>query len=233
MATAKKESKNTDRAQATRNHIIQTYLKLMLHRNWNRISVKELCAEAAITRGTFYQYFDSMTDLMDGIENTTLGEIEAVLRAARLEFKPQRVLYASDFDRDYSNTPSEYSVRWFEYCKAHPLKMLALMNREFGDVRFIDRVQQFLSQAISHSMNSEGLPNDAFRQQYLSLYTDMYVNAIFTWLQSESNADPLTPMDMAVVLDSIRTGGLYMARRNRLAGSGKNDKCEEPKKGAI
>ena len=223
MATARKESRTSDRAQATRSHIMQTYLRLMLHRDWNRISVKELCAEAAVTRGTFYQYFDSMIDLMENIENETITEIQAVLNNATLEFKPQRVLYATDFDRDYNNVPSEYSLQWFKYCEANATKLLAMMNREHGDVLFIDRIRQIISKALAHSMNYEGLPNDAFRHQFLTLYTDMYINAVFSWIK-DGYRDKLSARDMAVVVDSIRTGGLYTARRDRMEDLSKSRK---------
>ena len=215
MTALKKETKSSERAQATRNHIINTYLKLMRHHVWNRITVKNLCEEAAVTRGTFYQYFDSIIDLMENIENETLSEIQAELYAAKQQFKPARVLYTPDFDRDYNVRPSEYSLRWFRYCQKNAGKLLALLDREFSDKLFIDRVRQILSHGLEHSMNYEGLPDDAFRFQYLTLYTDMYLNAVFSWLATDSGRQ-LTAEDIALVAESIRTGGLYTARRNRM-----------------
>lgn len=218
MTASKKEVRGSDRALATRNHIIQSYLKLMQHRVWNRISVKDLCIEASVTRGTFYQYFDSIVDLMENIEASVIADLQKIMTRANQTFKPQKVLYTADFDRDYDNEPSIYSVAWFRYCRENPLKMRSLLNPEYSDSLFISRIRQILSQYLSNSMHYEGLPDDAYRYQYLTLYTSMHLNGVFSWI-GDGYEDVLTPEDMAMVVDSVRTGGLYTARRNRMSDS--------------
>ena len=44
------------KSEQTKQNIIDTYLKLIPSKCWDKITVKELCAQANITRGTFYQY---------------------------------------------------------------------------------------------------------------------------------------------------------------------------------
>lgn len=215
MAMDTKEKKNSDRAKATRKHIVEAYLHLMQHRHWARISVKDLCEEAAVTRGTFYQYYNSIKDLMEIIENETLYEIQSVLTKAMQNFKPASVLFTSDFDRDYSIDPSQFTIAWFRYCMDNKDKMYALLNKEFTDGQFVARVEQIIARNIAYFMKSDGLPNDVFHRQYVRLYTSNYIYGFFSWI-SDAEADTMTPEDMAIVVDSIRTGGIYTARRTRM-----------------
>ena len=130
-------------------------------------------------------------------------------------FRPANVLFTQDFDRDFSVEPSYYSLAWFRYCQENELKMTALLNAGYSDIVFINRLKDIISTHLAMTMNREGLPDDKFRVQYLSIYSDMYICSVFTWF-SQSEKDHLTAEEMALVLDSIRTGGIYTARRNRL-----------------
>jgi AcrR family transcriptional regulator len=211
----KREKKTSDRAQTTRNHIINSYLKLMHHKSWNRITVKELCEEASVTRGTFYQYFDSISDLMETIEESTLKEIHSLFNAARQNFKPANVLYTSDFDRDFSSEKAPYTVAWFKYCDENEIKVTALFNIEKSDHDFIDKVKEIILSHLSYYASIEGLPDDAIGYQLLSNTADVYIFSIYTWFERKE-ADHITYQDIASIVDSIRTGGIYIARRNRL-----------------
>ena len=48
------------KSEQTRTKIADTFLKLSTQKKWDKISVKEICSEASITRGTFYQYFNDL-----------------------------------------------------------------------------------------------------------------------------------------------------------------------------
>jgi AcrR family transcriptional regulator len=56
----------------TRKRITAAFLDLISQRIWYKISVKEICASAKITRGTFYQHFDDIYDLMERIQSDLL-----------------------------------------------------------------------------------------------------------------------------------------------------------------
>ncbi len=215
MSAGNKEKKSSDRALATKNHIETSFLSLMRHHHWDRITVKQLCDEAAVTRGTFYQYFSGITDLMETIENDTICEIQTTLSKAMQTFKPSNVLFTSDFDRDFNIKPSRFTITWFQYCQENSEKLYSLLNLEYSEHLFVNRVEQIIAHHLSYTMKCEGLPNDVFRRQYLNLYTGLYIKAFYSWVNDEE-MKLLSPEDMALVVDSIRTGGLYAARRTRM-----------------
>ena len=55
----------TAKSEQTRKRIVHTFLSLIEEKKWDKITVKELCARSEITRGTFYQYYSDIYELME------------------------------------------------------------------------------------------------------------------------------------------------------------------------
>ena len=92
-----KEHKN-QRYQQTIQRITDSYLKLMQKKPWDKITVKELCICAGITRGTFYLYFSDIYELMARIQDNLLEDFSR--RYSQLCQKP-----AQDFS--YESFPEK------------------------------------------------------------------------------------------------------------------------------
>lgn len=68
------------RARVTRLLLRRALTELMRTKPPQRISVKELCLAAGITRGTFYSHYSDIYQLLDSIESELLDELSASLR---------------------------------------------------------------------------------------------------------------------------------------------------------
>ena len=66
----------TAKSEQTRKRIIHTFLSLIDEKKWDKITVKELCARSEITRGTFYQYYSDIYELMEQIQASLLSDIQ-------------------------------------------------------------------------------------------------------------------------------------------------------------
>ncbi len=67
--------KKTDtRVQFTKEVLKNALLKILQNKNIDRVTVKELCEEAGINRGTFYLHFSSPQDLLDEIESSFMND---------------------------------------------------------------------------------------------------------------------------------------------------------------
>ena len=66
----------TAKSEQTRKRIVHTFLSLIEEKKWDKITVKELCARSEITRGTFYQYYSDIYELMEQIQETLLKDIQ-------------------------------------------------------------------------------------------------------------------------------------------------------------
>jgi len=53
----------TNRRRRTRQSIFDATLKLLGHEHGRNVRIEEICVEAKISRGTFYNYFPSVEDL--------------------------------------------------------------------------------------------------------------------------------------------------------------------------
>lgn len=63
----------------TTKEIIQTcFLKLLDKKTIDKITVRELCTEANVHRGTFYRYYEDMYDLSAQIQADLLKELENI-----------------------------------------------------------------------------------------------------------------------------------------------------------
>ena len=51
------------RAQKTREHLLDTSLKMMQKNGYQSVTVRDICAKADVSIGTFYSYYPSKTDL--------------------------------------------------------------------------------------------------------------------------------------------------------------------------
>ena len=51
------------RAQKTREHLLETSLDMMQKNGYQNVTVRDICAKADVSIGTFYSYFPSKTDL--------------------------------------------------------------------------------------------------------------------------------------------------------------------------
>ena len=64
----------TEETAQRQRQLEQCLLSLMLRKRYHSISVRELCAEACISRMAFYQYFDSKDDALDALIDHTLQD---------------------------------------------------------------------------------------------------------------------------------------------------------------
>ena len=76
----------TAKSEQTRKRIVHTFLSLIEEKKWDKITVKELCARSEITRGTFYQYYSDIYELMEQIQETLLKDIQTRFFTDNAEF---------------------------------------------------------------------------------------------------------------------------------------------------
>lgn len=58
------EKSRRDRGQDTERKILDTALRLMREREYDQVSVRDICREAGITTGAFYHHFPSKDDML-------------------------------------------------------------------------------------------------------------------------------------------------------------------------
>lgn len=70
-----RKKQEDQRVRITKKIIKESFLKLVLEKPIYKISIRELCDQAQISRGTFYLHYEDIYQLQDEIEDTLMKEL--------------------------------------------------------------------------------------------------------------------------------------------------------------
>jgi len=100
--TKKRHYSNSARSEAS---IKGALLRLLSKgHDLNSISVKELAKEAGLTRGTFYNHYDGVDDVIKSLENDFIGKLGSSLEEANLNDEAAREDFFNKLDLFLSET---------------------------------------------------------------------------------------------------------------------------------
>lgn len=196
---------------------MDVYLNLIAEKEWDKISVKEICADANITRGTFYQYFNDIYDLLEQIEEPLLLDLNHKYQ----EQWGQVAMFVPPgaFEEKFDVTPPKPFIFWFDFCKNNKKAMKVLLSGN-GDPYFITKLKNILNEQINHMMDQDSMPHDELRTHFSKAFLELHFLAARTWLDS-SEHDFLSTEEIINILNTMRVGANYLSYYNNK--SPKND----------
>lgn len=138
------------RARVSKLLIRKAFIKILQQKPIQSISVKEICYEAQINRGTFYNHYTDIYDLLRQIE----GELQ-------LDF--EKALEPLKYIEDEQITSKTVTTKIFKYIKEnfdlytltlgeHGDKLFTLKLINIGKERFVDRYSKFFKNASKEQM---------------------------------------------------------------------------------
>ena len=87
-----------DRREATRARIIEATSRLIGHQHGLSVRIEEICARAGISRGTFYNYFQSIDDLFVALSADLTHDFNRIVLDCILKFESfARQTYAAQY----------------------------------------------------------------------------------------------------------------------------------------
>jgi AcrR family transcriptional regulator len=192
----------------TQKRITSAFLILISQRKWYKISVKEICASAKITRGTFYQYFDDIYDLMEGIQYDLLNRLKKSYDALS---KERAAGYSSDeFLAKFDYSPPIRLCVWLDFCKKNKILLMPLFDTENGDPSFVQKVKNILKEQVNLMMDNDRMPRDQLRAHFLKVYIELHFLSVRTWLETEDNKGILSLKDILNLINTMRVGANYL-----------------------
>lgn len=136
-----KNASTDHRTRVTKLLIRQAFIKLLSQKPIQNISIKELCKEAEINRGTFYTHYNDIYDMLNQIEDELQEDFEKALeplnhmdgKAFTSEIKTTQVFqYIKESPELYPLTLGDYGDKFF---------MLKLIN--IGREKFIKNYSKY------------------------------------------------------------------------------------------
>lgn len=199
--------KKVTKAELTKRRIVDAFLDYIPEKKWDKISVKEICSSANITRGTFYQYFNDIYDLMEQLETALLEDI--INRYETIPKCPAPSFPIEEFIEQYDYAPPKYFLVWFDYCRENKKAITCLLDRKHGDTYFVKKLKTIISQQVNESMDQDGLPRDELRPHFVKILLELHFLSAQTWLESGDDT-VLSVNDIVNLLNTMRVGSSYL-----------------------
>ncbi len=206
--TEASKTRKTSKAIQTRERIIDAYLELIPEKKWDKISVKDLCAKSGITRGTFYQYFNDIYDLMQNIQDTLMQEMNRMYGAINSGHQ-STPMTAQIFDEKFNCAPPDKLLCWFEFCRKYKKPMAVLLDPKNGDSYFVKKIKALLRDQINEMMDRDGMPRDSLREHFLKIFIELHFLSARTWLDDNSG-EFLSVDEIINLLNTMRVGANYL-----------------------
>lgn len=98
-------SKRPEITLQTKKNLIKAFFDLVLLKNFDKISVKEITDHAGYYRSTFYEYFTNINDLLEQIENNLIHDIKI---QAKLTLNSKSTLDLITYTASFYESNSQY-----------------------------------------------------------------------------------------------------------------------------
>lgn len=201
------------KSEQTKRNITANYLELILHKKWDRITIKELCAKTEITRGTFYQYYNDIYDLTEQIETFLLADLEKCYTQGQ---RNTNTLPVKLFEEKFDYSPPPELSAWFQFVKKNNLAVKAFLNPVNGNTYFVEKMKVIILKHINNMMDHDGMPRDGLREHFLKIFLELHFLSARTWLESDDDAF-LSSQEIINLLNTMRAGANYLTYKRQTA----------------
>ncbi|MCI5874314.1 MAG: TetR-like C-terminal domain-containing protein [Clostridiales bacterium] len=197
MATAslqqikKTEQKTDRRVRRTKALLSEALFSLLESKNYQDISVKELCEAADVNRGTFYLHYKDIYDMVEQIEQDILSQFEELISKH------------APVSLNANPNPLIYDI--FQFAMDNRTLYTSLLGPN-GDISFLLKIKKLFRERLMELYAS------TFPQEELTRFEYFYhfaasgcIGLIEHWLQSET---PKSPEEMAALANDIITIGI-------------------------
>lgn len=121
--------KQPEQTAQARKKLMDSFWKLYCDDGIDRVPVGAVARDAGYNRGTFYEYFTDVYDLLDRLEDELLDELERNAAA----------IVGAGLPR----SPREFSMRCAQLFATHNEEVLVLLGDK-GDPRFLVKVKRIM-----------------------------------------------------------------------------------------
>jgi len=188
------QRKNTDdrRVRRTKKLLKDSLATLLMEKNINDISVKEIVDLADINRGTFYLHYRDIYDMLNQIENEMIVDLNEIA-----DKYPGLVL---------KGAPKPYIQEVFEYIKENS-HFCAMLLGPYGDMAFVEKLKKMVEEQCFRSIMEAMPANELQNYQLFAAYTvSGCIGLLQNWMD---NGMKMSPGELAQVADDMIQNGVY------------------------
>ncbi len=185
--------KNDQRTRLTQMLIRKALTSLLSQKPIQSISVKELCEEAGINRGTFYAHYADIYDLLDKIEEEMMCDLQEALQPLLEE-------------REENLTPLKITTGIFD-CIKENVDICIVTLGPYGDKQFAARLLSVGRERCleGYSKYFEGATTKQI-EYYYAFVSAGCIGLLEKWLNDGMTT---STAEIARVAESIMMGGIH------------------------
>lgn len=157
----------------TRKRLKDAFWSLYTELPIEKISIREITRIAGYNRGTFYEYFDDVYDLLDQIEEEIIGDLAtlaqepAAIDAGALSHRMADIVSTVQGHADYATT----------------------LLGENGDPAFAHRVKELLAPLVEQTLLAANPATGRERELLRKFYLSGMLSVIVSWISNPGDMD--------------------------------------------
>ncbi|MEA4925663.1 MAG: TetR/AcrR family transcriptional regulator [Syntrophomonadaceae bacterium] len=184
------------RIRKTKKVLKESLAILLLKKNINNITIKELVDLADVNRGTFYLHYRDIYDMLAQIETEMLNDLEDISNKF-----PAALLKES---------AQPYICEIFQYIADNQTFCKMLLSPH-GDMAFVDKLKKLVEEKCFCSL-MESFPENALQHyQYFAAYTvSGCIGLLQTWIETGMK---VSPRELSQVAEGMIQNGIDFLHR--------------------
>jgi AcrR family transcriptional regulator len=191
-----KSNSNDRRVRRTKKLLKDSLASLLMEKEINEISVKEIVDLADINRGTFYLHYRDIYDMLNQVENDMINDLEEIA-----DKFPDSVLEGS---------PKQYIQEIFQYIKENQ-QFCKMLLGPHGDMAFVEKLKKTVEERCFRSIIEVCPENELQNYQFFAAYTvSGCIGLLQNWMESGMKT---TPCQLAQVADDMIQNGISFLQK--------------------
>lgn len=192
----RKHNSDDRRIRRTKKLLEESLATLLLEKNLNDITIKELVDLADINRGTFYLHYRDIYDMLSQIEAEMLNELDNIFKRF-----PDALL---------KNSPKPYISDIFQYIADNQTFCKMLLGPH-GDMAFVEKLKRLVEEKCFYSLMEACPENELQSYQYFASYTVAgCIGLLQNWMESGMK---VSPQELAQVAEDMIQNGIEFLQR--------------------
>jgi len=165
------EEKENRKIRYTKMVIRDSLMELMKTKSILSVSIKDICELADISRSTFYAHYKDQYDLLQQIEEETLGYFDDMLNKYK--------------DKHSKKETSQMLEEMLNYMANNGNSIQVLLS-ENGDISFQKKLfQHFTNHSLITNYFSERQPDEEAKTYYSVFLIHGYIGLVQHWLKTD------------------------------------------------
>ena len=162
----------------------EAFMELLEEKDFEYISVKEICERDGVNRSTFYLHYETIGDLLE--ESVSYMNEHFLEYFSRKEQSIVGRIDVADMNELYLVTP-DYLIPYLKYIKEHQKFFLTAMKRS-NTLRLADTYHRMFKRVLNPIMDRFSI-SEKEKKYLLSFYMNGILAVIKTWISSNCEDD--------------------------------------------